>query len=45
MGSFAGLSALVTGGASAIGLATARALAAQAARVTVLDLAPTVLRI
>jgi NAD(P)-dependent dehydrogenase (short-subunit alcohol dehydrogenase family) len=40
MGSFAGLSALVTGGASAIGLATARALAAQAARVTVLDLAP-----
>jgi 2-keto-3-deoxy-L-fuconate dehydrogenase len=40
MGSFAGLSALVTGGASGIGLATARALAAQAARVAVLDLAP-----
>jgi NAD(P)-dependent dehydrogenase (short-subunit alcohol dehydrogenase family) len=39
MGSFAGLNALVTGGASGIGLATARALAAQAARVTVLDLA------
>jgi 2-keto-3-deoxy-L-fuconate dehydrogenase len=40
MGSFAGLSALVTGGASGIGLATARALAAQGARVAVLDLAP-----
>jgi NAD(P)-dependent dehydrogenase (short-subunit alcohol dehydrogenase family) len=40
MGNFAGLSALVTGGASGIGLATARALAAQAARVAVLDLAP-----
>jgi NAD(P)-dependent dehydrogenase (short-subunit alcohol dehydrogenase family) len=40
MGSFAGLSALVTGGASGIGLATARALAAQEARVAVLDLAP-----
>jgi 2-keto-3-deoxy-L-fuconate dehydrogenase len=40
MGSFAGLGALVTGGASGIGLATARALAAQGARVAVLDLAP-----
>jgi NAD(P)-dependent dehydrogenase (short-subunit alcohol dehydrogenase family) len=40
MASFAGLSALVTGGASGIGLATARALAAQEARVAVLDLAP-----
>jgi NAD(P)-dependent dehydrogenase (short-subunit alcohol dehydrogenase family) len=40
MGSFTGLGALVTGGASGIGLATARALAAQEARVAVLDLAP-----
>jgi NAD(P)-dependent dehydrogenase (short-subunit alcohol dehydrogenase family) len=40
MGSFAGLGALVTGGASGIGLATARALAAQGARVAVLDLIP-----
>ena len=34
---FAGLSALVTGGASGIGLATARLLAARGARVAVLD--------
>ena len=34
---FAGLAALVTGGASGIGLATARLLAARGARVTVLD--------
>ncbi|MEU6533885.1 SDR family oxidoreductase [Streptomyces sp. NPDC046928] len=35
---FAGLTALVTGGASGIGLATARLLTAQGARVAVLDL-------
>ncbi len=35
-----GLGALVTGGASGIGLATARLLAARGARVAVLDLAP-----
>ncbi|MDX6314541.1 MAG: hypothetical protein QOF84_212 [Streptomyces sp.] len=35
-----GLSALVTGGASGIGLATARLLADRGARVAVLDLAP-----
>jgi NAD(P)-dependent dehydrogenase (short-subunit alcohol dehydrogenase family) len=35
---FAGLAALVTGGASGIGLATARLLAARGARVAVLDL-------
>ncbi|MFJ4850098.1 MULTISPECIES: SDR family NAD(P)-dependent oxidoreductase [unclassified Streptomyces] len=35
-----GLAALVTGGASGIGLATARLLAARGARVAVLDLAP-----
>ena len=34
---FAGLTALVTGGASGIGLATARLLAARGARVAVLD--------
>jgi 2-keto-3-deoxy-L-fuconate dehydrogenase len=34
---FAGLTALVTGGASGIGLATARLLAARGARVSVLD--------
>jgi 2-keto-3-deoxy-L-fuconate dehydrogenase len=34
---FSGLTALVTGGASGIGLATARLLAAQGARVAVLD--------
>src|ERR1700677_1078633 len=34
---FAGLTALVTGGASGIGLATARLLAARGAQVTVLD--------
>jgi 2-keto-3-deoxy-L-fuconate dehydrogenase len=37
-GEFAGLSALVTGGASGIGLATARMLAGRGARVAVLDL-------
>jgi 2-keto-3-deoxy-L-fuconate dehydrogenase len=36
-GEFAGLSALVTGGASGIGLATAQLLAARGARVAVLD--------
>jgi 2-keto-3-deoxy-L-fuconate dehydrogenase len=39
MGTFDGLGALVTGGASGIGLATARLLAAEGARVAVLDLA------
>ena len=34
---FGGLAALVTGGASGIGLATARLLAAHGARVAVLD--------
>uniref|UniRef100_UPI0036C93F59 SDR family NAD(P)-dependent oxidoreductase n=1 Tax=Streptomyces sp. NPDC006259 TaxID=3364740 RepID=UPI0036C93F59 len=38
MTGLAGLRALVTGGASGIGLATARTLAAQGARVAVLDL-------
>ncbi|MFD8425430.1 SDR family NAD(P)-dependent oxidoreductase [Streptomyces sp. NPDC059466] len=38
MGSFDGLRALVTGGASGIGLATARLLASQGARVAILDL-------
>ena len=37
-GEFAGLAALVTGGASGIGLATARLLADRGARVAVLDL-------
>jgi len=37
MGAFDGLTALVTGGASGIGLATARLLAEQGARVAVLD--------
>ena len=36
-GEFAGLAALVTGGASGIGLATARLLAGRGARVAVLD--------
>src|SRR6201982_3633656 len=36
-GEFAGLAALVTGGASGIGLATARLLTARGARVAVLD--------
>lgn len=36
-GEFAGLAALVTGGAAGIGLATARLLAARGARVAVLD--------
>ncbi|MET9125576.1 SDR family oxidoreductase [Streptomyces sp. NPDC004528] len=40
MGAFDGLRALVTGGASGIGLATARLLTAEGARVAVLDLAP-----
>ncbi|MEU8928949.1 SDR family oxidoreductase [Streptomyces sp. NPDC048409] len=39
MGAFDGLRALVTGGASGIGLATARLLASQGARVAILDLA------
>jgi NAD(P)-dependent dehydrogenase (short-subunit alcohol dehydrogenase family) len=39
MGAFDGLAALVTGGASGIGLATARLLSAEGARVAVLDLA------
>jgi NAD(P)-dependent dehydrogenase (short-subunit alcohol dehydrogenase family) len=37
---FAGLSALVTGGASGIGLATARLLASRGARVAILDRQP-----
>jgi NAD(P)-dependent dehydrogenase (short-subunit alcohol dehydrogenase family) len=37
-GEFAGLSAIVTGGASGIGLATAQLLAAQGASVAILDL-------
>jgi 2-keto-3-deoxy-L-fuconate dehydrogenase len=41
MGAFDGLTALVTGGASGIGLATARLLTAQGARVAVLDRAET----
>jgi 2-keto-3-deoxy-L-fuconate dehydrogenase len=40
---FAGLGALVTGGASGIGLATARLLADRGARVVCLDLAPATL--
>ncbi|MFE3269604.1 SDR family NAD(P)-dependent oxidoreductase [Streptomyces sp. NPDC059215] len=40
MGAFDGLRALVTGGASGIGLATARLLTAEGARVAVLDLTP-----
>jgi NAD(P)-dependent dehydrogenase (short-subunit alcohol dehydrogenase family) len=39
-GEFAGLAALVTGGASGIGLATARMLAGRGARVAVLDRVP-----
>ena len=39
-GEFAGLAALVTGGGSGIGLATARLLAERGARVAVLDLDP-----
>ncbi|GIG62475.1 3-oxoacyl-ACP reductase [Longispora fulva] len=41
MNDFTGLRALVTGGASGIGLATAEMLAARGARVAVLDLAET----
>ncbi|MFI9542559.1 SDR family NAD(P)-dependent oxidoreductase [Streptomyces sp. NPDC052016] len=40
MNDLSGLKALVTGGASGIGLATARALAARGAAVAVLDIAP-----
>ncbi|MDX2683787.1 SDR family NAD(P)-dependent oxidoreductase, partial [Streptomyces sp. NY05-11A] len=40
MTDLSGLRAVVTGGASGIGLATARALAAQGAAVAVLDLEP-----
>lgn len=40
MGALDGLTALVTGGASGIGLATARELARQGARVAVVDRAP-----
>ncbi|KOX02256.1 short-chain dehydrogenase [Streptomyces sp. NRRL B-1140] len=40
MSELSGLGALVTGGASGIGLATARALAERGARVAVLDLEP-----
>nr|WP_037959769.1 SDR family oxidoreductase [Streptomyces violens] len=40
MGDMNGLKALVTGGASGIGLATAQLLAARGARVAVLDLVP-----
>src|SRR5438270_520408 len=39
-GEFAGLAALVTGGASGIGLATARMLAGRGAHVAVLDTRP-----
>ncbi len=42
MSEFTGLTAIVTGGASGIGLATARLLAARGARVACLDLAPDV---
>ena len=40
MTEFTGLAALVTGGASGIGLATARMLAGRGARVAVLDTDP-----
>ncbi|NUQ88552.1 MAG: SDR family NAD(P)-dependent oxidoreductase, partial [Glycomyces artemisiae] len=40
MSDFEGLKALVTGGASGIGLATAELLAARGAQVAVLDLDP-----
>jgi NAD(P)-dependent dehydrogenase (short-subunit alcohol dehydrogenase family) len=44
MTGLSGLRALVTGGASGIGLATARTLSAQGARVAVLDLDPSAVR-
>ena len=40
MAELSGLTAVVTGGGSGIGLATARLLAARGARVAVLDLKP-----
>jgi 2-keto-3-deoxy-L-fuconate dehydrogenase len=42
MGEFSGLTAIVTGGASGIGLATARMLAERGCQVAVLDLTPEV---